>query len=53
MNYILERLRERSTWAGIVAFLAGVGVAVKPELAESIIAAGAAIGGLIYAATKG
>lgn len=47
INYILDRLNETSTWRGIVGVLTGLGVKVRPDLAESIIAAGIALMGIV------
>lgn len=47
MNWLLARLREGSTWRGIVWLLAFAGVSLKPEQAEAIIAAGMALAGLL------
>jgi hypothetical protein len=47
INYILDRLNETSTWRGIVGVLTGLGVKVRPDLAESIIAAGIALIGVV------
>ena len=52
MKYILERLAEKSTWAGLGAILAGVGYAVRPDLWESIVALGVAVAGVGLALTK-
>lgn len=46
-KYILERLKEASTWRGIVALITAVGVALSPEQVEAIVAAGLAVVGLI------
>lgn len=51
MRYLIDRARERSTWAGLIAIASGVGIGVRPELAESIIAIGVAIGGLLFTLT--
>jgi len=48
MDYILNRLTERSTWQGIVALATGVGISLSPQLAEAIMAAGVAAAGLIH-----
>lgn len=48
MNYIVNRLRERSTWNGIVAVGAALGFAVDPDLREAIIAFAIAAVGLIH-----
>jgi hypothetical protein len=47
--YILARIKEASTWRGIILVLTAVGVPVAPVMADSIIAAGLAIAGLIGA----
>ena len=52
MDYIIERLKEASTWRGIIAFLTGIGVVISQELSEAIIAAGLSLMGLIGAFTK-
>ena len=49
--YLIERLKEASTWRGIILLLTAVGVPVAPALADSIISAGLAIAGLIGAVT--
>jgi hypothetical protein len=52
-TWILDRLKERSTWLGLVSVLTGAGVSLQPELAEAIITAGAAVAGVVAIATKG
>lgn len=52
MDYILERLKERSTWAGIIAILTGFGVSLKPELSEAISTFGMALAGLVLVSVK-
>jgi hypothetical protein len=47
MNYILERLKEPSTWRGILAMITAVGVKLHPELQEAIISAGLALIGMV------
>ena len=49
--YLIERMKEPSTWRGIILLLTAVGVPVAPALADSIISAGLAIAGLIGAVT--
>jgi len=46
-DYLLSRLREASTWRGIIMLATAIGVPIAPALAESIIAAGLAIAGVI------
>lgn len=50
--YILQRLKERSSWIGIISAIAAFGVLLSPEQQEAIAAAGIAIAGLITALTK-
>ncbi len=52
MNYILERLKEKSTWVGIIALISAFGVAIKPELSEAIATTGVSLAGLIAVLTK-
>lgn len=47
MNWILARLREPSTWRGIVLLLTALGIRIQPDVWEYIAAAGMAIAGLI------
>lgn len=47
MDYIINRLNERSTWIGIISLAAGLGVAINPIFVEAIIAAGVSLAGLI------
>jgi hypothetical protein len=47
MNYILDRLKEPSTWRGILAMITAVGVKLHPEMQEAIISAGLALIGMV------
>lgn len=51
LRYLIARLSEPSTKRGLVNFLTGIstaaGLALKPELAEMIVAAGLSIVGLM------
>ena len=47
MKYILDRLKEPSSWRGLVMIATAFGVSVNPELIDSIIAAGAGLAGVI------
>jgi hypothetical protein len=49
--YFLERLKEASTWRGIVLLLTAAGVPLAPGVADLIISAGLALTGLIGALT--
>lgn len=51
--FAAARLKERTTWVGLTALASALGVAVTPEAAEAIIAAGTGIAGLIGILTKG
>jgi len=52
LKFITSRLKERSTWLGIIAVVTAAGVAVTPEQTEAIAAAGAAIGGRVAVFTS-
>ena len=47
MKYILDRLKEPSSWRGLVMITTAFGVSVSPELMDSIIAAGTGLAGVI------
>jgi hypothetical protein len=47
--YIIERLSEMSTWRGILALLTAAGIAISPEQATAITAAGLALIGVVGA----
>lgn len=44
-RYFLSRLKEPSTWRGIIGLLTALGVYIKPEIGEAIIALGMALAG--------
>lgn len=48
-SYILERLKEPSTWRGITLLLTALGIPLAPGMADLIISAGLAVAGLIGA----
>lgn len=50
--YILARLKERSTWLGLISLATAFGIMLTPEQTESVIAAGMAAAGLIGAFTR-
>ena len=50
--YIFSRLKERSTWLGLIALATACGATIETVLAEQIIAAGMAIAGLVGVFTK-
>lgn len=44
MNWIIDRLKEKSTWAGIIGLVTATGlVAINPEQKEAILTAITAI----------
>lgn len=47
MNYLLERLKEDSTWRGVLMLLTAAGVHLDPSQANAIIATGLALVGLV------
>ncbi len=47
MNWVINRLREASTWRGLVWLLTVSGVALRPDQVEAIVLAGMAIAGLL------
>lgn len=49
MQYVLGRLREPSTWAGIAALLGAIRINIDPGLWSDISTAGMAVAGLIAA----
>lgn len=51
-TYIFSRLKERSTWLGLIALATACGATIETVLAEQIIAAGMAIAGLVGVLTK-
>ncbi len=52
MDYFLNRLKEPTTWQGIVAALSGVGMFLSPEFGEAIAVAGVALFTLVSVAMK-
>ena len=51
-SYLLERLKEPSTWRGLTALLTAVGVALSPEQVNAIVSAGLALMGVLGVFTK-
>jgi hypothetical protein len=47
--YVLERMKEPSTWRGLVLLLTALGVPLAPGVSDAIIAAGLGLAGLIGA----
>ena len=51
-DWILERLKEPSTWRGIILFATACGVPVAPALGDQIITVGIGLAGLVGIVTK-
>jgi hypothetical protein len=50
MNYLINRLKEPSTWRGIILVIAGVfGYQMPPGIQETVIASGVALAGVVGA----
>lgn len=47
VRFVLARLREASTYRGLMLILTGLGVALRPEVADAIVAFGMAAAGLV------
>jgi len=46
-KYLIEQLRQPSTWRGIVALMTAFGLVTSPERQAAIITAGMALAGLV------
>lgn len=47
MNYIVDRLKEPSSWRGLVMIGTAFGISLNPELVTNIIAIGTGLAGVI------
>ncbi len=47
MNYILERLKEKSTWTALGSVLTAFGITISPENWALIMGIGMGIGGMV------
>lgn len=47
IDFIVSRLKERSTWLGLVSLVTALGLVLTPAQSEAIIAAGMGLAGLI------
>jgi hypothetical protein len=45
INFLLNRLKEPSTWRGLILLATALGLHIKPELSEAIIVLGLALAG--------
>ncbi len=53
IDFLLARASESSTWRGLILLLTGAGVALDPEKAAAITAAGLSLVGLINVFRQG
>lgn len=54
LNFIIARLKEPSTWAGIATVLTGFGIQIAPEYWSQIVTFGLTIaGGIAMGASEG
>ena len=51
-SYLLERLKEPSTWRGLTDLLTAVGVVLSPEQVNAVVSAGLALMGVLGVFTK-
>ena len=49
MRYLFNRLKEASTWRGLVLVATALGVQLTPDQVSTVVAAGLAVSGLIGA----
>ena len=47
LRYVINRLKEGSTWRGLTMVLTAVGVSLQPDQLAAIITVGAAVAGAI------
>ena len=52
MNWAIERLKEPTTWRGMVMLLTSAGINISPELSAGIVSLGLAVAGFIGVITK-
>lgn len=52
VTWLLDRLRERSTWLGLTGLATALGVGLDPEATEAIVTGGVAVAGAIAALTS-
>ena len=52
MNWLVSRLKEPSTWRGIIWLATALGVSLKPEVWEQITVVGMAVAGLLGVLTR-
>lgn len=50
-SYLFDRLKERSTYLGVLAILTSIGVNVDPAVADAIVTLALALAGAVMAST--
>ena len=51
--WVVEQLKQPSTWRGMVMLITSAGVALNPDLMEQIVVAGTGVAGVIGVLFKG
>jgi hypothetical protein len=52
VDYTIARLKERSTWMGVISAGTALGFMMTTEQQDAVVAAGVAVAGLIAVVTK-
>lgn len=52
IQFVISRMKERSTWIGLVGLLSSLGVAMKPDMVEAIASVGVALSAVVMILTK-
>lgn len=52
IDFFAARLKEPTTWGGLIVILTGIGVHLSPEMSNAIISTGVAVGGLLMILLK-
>lgn len=47
LTFIIDRLKERSTWIGLITIITAAGIGITPEQGEAIAVAGVGIAGAV------
>lgn len=47
MNYLTDRLKEPSTWHGLIVLTSAVGAKISPDMADAIISTGLLVAGIV------
>lgn len=52
VKFVVDRMKERSTWIGLVGLLSSVGIAMEPQMVEAIASVGVALSAVVMILTK-